>query len=67
MLASPGVAKEFEIVDGVRRVIALDDEDPYDDEGWLDNDEWEAVDAGEQHAVARKSYSSILAGAHDRQ
>jgi hypothetical protein len=53
-------------VDGVRRIIALDDEDPYDEyEDWLDNDEWEKVNGGEEHATERKSYSSVLAGKDD--
>ncbi|KAF9458892.1 hypothetical protein BDZ94DRAFT_64045 [Collybia nuda] len=57
-----GIAKDFEIVDGVRRIIALDDDGPYEETEWLDNDEWEAIDVGGQPSADRKSYSSVLIG-----
>lgn len=45
----------------------MDDEDPYEDVEWLDNDEWETLYTDEQIAEEeRKSYSSVLvAGKRD--
>ena len=63
LLPFPGPAKEFEVVETVRRVIALED----DDDGWeewdigsedeLEFDEWEAVE-DEKHRLA--SYAMVL-------
>jgi len=57
-----GVAKEFEIVDGVQRVIALEDEDEVTEHSELGVDEeWEEI-YGDSHLRERISYSAVLRG-----
>lgn len=55
-----GLAKEFEVVQGVRRVIALDDNDW---DGYEDDDDggWESVPYG-YGDEEKKSYSAVLRG-----
>jgi hypothetical protein len=57
ILGNTGLAKEFEVVDSVPRVIALEDED-YDSESdyWEDDGGWDIV------VRERKSYSAVLSG-----
>jgi len=56
------VAKEFEIVDGVQRVIALEDEDEVTEHSELGVDEeWEEI-YGDSHLRERISYSAVLRG-----
>ncbi|KAM5546159.1 hypothetical protein V8D89_000285 [Ganoderma adspersum] len=57
-----GPAMEFEVIETVRRVIALDDDDGWEEwdigsEDELEFDEWEAVD-DEKHRHA--SYAMVL-------
>jgi len=61
MILYSGVAKDFEVVQKVRNVIALED----DIEGLVgylwEDDEWEQI-YDEHHAEEPRSYSSILKG-----
>lgn len=59
-----GVAEEFEMVDGVPHIIALEDsEEAYGDfERWSDDSEWEELYEGEKQVKEVKSYSAVLGG-----
>ncbi|TFK31910.1 hypothetical protein BDQ12DRAFT_68645 [Crucibulum laeve] len=59
-----GIAKEFELVEGIKHVIALDDSEYGDDFSQWDDEEWEHV-YDEYRKDTRQSYSAILRG-HER-
>lgn len=60
---SSGAAKDFEVVQKIRDVIALGDE--FEGEGlgrqWEEDDDWERIYNG-WHREERRSYSSVLRG-----
>ena len=63
-----GVAKDFEIVQKVRNVVALEDE--FDSESlleyqWEDDDEWEQIYDEQLHPTEKRSYSSVLKGLNE--
>ncbi|KAF8888240.1 hypothetical protein BD779DRAFT_1470288 [Infundibulicybe gibba] len=55
-----GIAREFEIVEGVRRIIALDDEEDRDmwDSNGSEDDDWEEII--NEHTAERRSYSMAI-------
>jgi len=58
-----GIAKDFEIVETPRRVVALHDEEG---EWWESDEDWESVYAEETRHIERRTYSEVLRGNDER-
>jgi hypothetical protein len=55
-----GVKREYEFLESVQKVLALDDDD--DTGTTMSDDEWEPVYVNRGSSVERKSYSLVVAG-----
>ena len=54
------MAKDFEVVQGVKRVIALEESEIDPTEQW--EDDWEDLYDDDRQVHERKSYSAVLRG-----